>query len=356
MFHNENLNVLLSGPGLMGKQHAKLIKAHPDCKLSAIVAPSSECNKQVARTNGATFYSSLEEALRLEHFDAAIISSPNEFHFAQASACVRAGIPVLVEKPITDDVADAHRLVRLAESSKVPVLVGHHRTYNPLLAAAERFLRSPMFGRPVALQGSALFYKPGSYFKEGPWRAVLGGGPILINLIHEIGLMRFFFGEIRRVFAVAGRDVRNLEVEDTVAISLAFANGALGTFLLSDAAASSKSWEMTTGENSAYPHFPTEDCYHFAGTNGSLDFPSLEARYYAAGSEPSWWHRFEKSKIPLAQGDPLTLQMNHLVEVVRGQATPRVSVRDGYLNMLVARAITQSVATERAVDVERTVE
>ena len=109
-----------------------------------------------------------------------------------------------------------------------------------------------------------------------------GWGPILINLIHEIGLLRHFCGEIENVFALAGRKIRNFEVEDTVTIALEFFDGALGNFLLSDTAASSKSWEMTSGENWTYPHFPEEYCYHFAGTNGSLDFPSMRARYYAA--------------------------------------------------------------------------
>jgi predicted dehydrogenase len=346
------LNVLLSGPGLMGKQHAKLLLSHTDCRLAAIVGPLSPCNEATALMCGAKFYSDFDEALRSERFDAAIVSSPNQFHFDQAAACIRSGIPVLVEKPITDRVDDARRLVCLSEDSQVPVLVGHHRTYSPLLAVAERFLRSPRFGRPVAMQGAALFHKPATYFKEGPWRAKAGGGPILINLIHEIGLVRFFFGEIRSVFAIAARNIRDFEVEDTVAITFTFPNGALGTFLLSDTAASSKSWEMTAGENPAYPHFPAENCYHFAGTNGSLDFPSMEVRYYSKGSEPSWWRPFERTQIGVTRCNPLERQLDHLVDVARGRAAPRVSARDGYLNMLVVQAIGRSIATERAVNVE----
>ena len=353
---NDKLRFLLFGPGLMGKQHANLLVSHPDCNLTAIVAPLNQHNEEASLRYGATFYSSFDEALSRERFDAAIISSPNQFHFEQGIACIHAGVPVLIEKPITDSVEDAHRLVRLAESANVPVLVGHHRTYNPLLASAVQFVHSPMFGRPVALQGSALFYKPISYFNEGPWRTKLGGGPILINLIHEIGLMRFFFGEIRNVSAMAGRNIRNFEVEDGVAITLSFSNGALGTFLLSDTAASSKSWEMTTGENPAYPHFPAEDCYHLAGTNGSLDFPSMRARYYPRGSEASWWRPFEATQIPVKLSNPLERQLDHLVDVARGRATPRVTARDGYLNMLVIQAITRSIATERIVNVETTLD
>ena len=349
---SETLRFLLSGPGLIGKQHARLIMSHPDCSLAAIVAPRSLKNETFAREHRAGFFSDLDEALRCEHFDAVIISSPNPCHYDQAVACIENGIPVLVEKPITDRLDHAQRLVELAEGAKVPVLVGHHRTHSPLLDSVTEFLRSPLFGRPVALQGSALFHKPARYFEEGVWRTKIGGGPILINLIHEIGLMRFFYGEIKSVFAVTERSIRGYEVEDTAAIALNFVNGALGTFLLSDTAASTKSWEMTSGENPSYPHAPEENCYHFAGTNGSLDFPSMHARYYGSGSEPSWWNQFERVQLPVARANPLERQLNHFVEVVRGRATPRVSARDGYLNMVVVEAIMQSVSSEKIVAIQ----
>ena len=164
--------------------------------------------------------------------------------------------------------------------------------------------------------------------------------------------MRRFYGEIKSVTSLAERSIRNFEVEDTVAIALRFVNGALGTFLLSDTAASTKSWEMTSGENTAYPHFPEENCYHFAGTNGSLDFPSMHARSYAQGSVPSWWNSFETMQLSRDRSDPLERQLEHLVDVARGRSAPRVSARDGYMNMLVIQAITQSLSSGQAVNIE----
>jgi len=341
----ETLNFLLSGPGLIGRQHAKLLRSRSDCSLVAIVAPARPEHEAFARDCGARFFTDVDEALRHGNVDAAIVSSPNASHHQQALACIASGVPVLIEKPVTAKLEDAGSLVKTAEQAKVPILVGHHRTHSPLLDAVQDFLRSPYFGQPVALRGSALFYKPAKYFRDGEWRTKTGGGPILINMIHEIGLMRYFFGEISSVSALASSSIRSFEVEDTVAVSLRFASGALGTFLLSDSAASTKSWEMTSGENPAYPHFPEEDCYHFAGTNGSLDFPSMNARYYKADIEPSWWNEFEAARLPLIRANPLERQLAHFVDVVLGRVSPRVSVRDGYLNMLVVDAIMRSIAS-----------
>tara|TARA_R100001369_G_scaffold72206_1_gene100169 strand:+ start:180 stop:1250 length:1071 start_codon:yes stop_codon:yes gene_type:complete len=351
---NKKLRVLLSGPGLIGRKHVELIQAHEDCELIGIVGPATSENQEFASSKNAKLYPEFADAIVLGEVDASIISSPNGFHYEQAMACVSLGIPTLVEKPLTDNIEDAARLVEQSERVGVPVLVGHHRTYSSLLDIALKFLSSDSFGRMVALQGSALFYKPETYFQDGPWRTTAGGGPILINLIHEIGLMRQFAGEIVSVQALESHHIRKFEVEDTVAIAFRFKDGALGTFILSDAAASSKSWEMTSGENPAYPHFPDENCYHFAGTNGSLDFPSMKAKSYGSDVTPSWWNQFNEHSIPIERKDPLRLQLDHFVDVVRHGAEPRVSARDGYLNMLVIEAIHRSIETGSVVDVADT--
>jgi predicted dehydrogenase len=174
---------------------------------------------------------------------------------------------------------------------------------------------------------------------------------MLLNMIHEIGIMRMMFGEIESVFAMSGNDRRGFPVEDTVSIALRFCNGAFGSFALSDVTASTKSWEMTTGENPAYPIIQDQNCYHLAGTNGSLDFPSMVARTYGTGPR-SWWVRQQEWSIGVAVKEPLALQVAHFVDVIRGHALPMVSIEDGYRNLLVLDAMTTSARTSRPILVE----
>lgn len=343
------LHFLLSGPGLIGRKHIELLAKNPETQLVAIVAPGHEHNSVLAAELGVPRFDTILAAVESQRIDAAIISSPNEFHFEQTLACIENNIPIFVEKPLTDKLSTAFQLVQAAEKHGSIVLVGHHRTHSSLLKIAHEFLSSEQFGTPVAVQGSALFFKPDDYFAAGPWRTRLGGGPILINMIHEIGILRFLFGEIESVMSHVSKARRAFEVEDTASITITFKNGALGTFLLSDTSASSKSWEMTAGENPAYPFFPDEDCYHFSGTNGSLDFPSMRYRTYHGEKDQSWWHPFKNGRLPVSRQDPLERQLQHFVDVAKRQAKPLVSVRDGYLNMVVIEAIMRSAKTHREV-------
>ena len=347
----KRMRVLLSGPGLIGKKHAELLAQSKHSQLIGVVAPPSAENLAFAAQRHLPLYASLEDALAKTSFDAAIIASPNEFHLPQALACIEHGIPVLVEKPLAADLESAALISAEAKKRKVPVLVGHHRTYSAMLTSARTFMRSFEFGELVAVQGAAAFRKPEHYFNEGPWRSKAGGGPILINLIHEIGILRFLCGPISAVSALASHARRQFEVEDTAAISFKFQNGALGSFILSDIAASNRSWELTTGENPAYPRSPDTACYHFVGTNGSLDFPTMAARFYRLDQAPSWWSPFEARSLVAETADNLARQLAHFEAVVLDGAQPLVPAEEGFENMRVIDAIRRSIATHATVEV-----
>ncbi len=345
--------IIISGLGLIGHKHADIIAKRHDCRVFAVINQVDSPTLAFSARTGAKIYnfSEFESCLDTECPDGVVISSPNMAHFDQAAACIRRGIPVLVEKPLTDRIETALALSQMERDSGARVLVGHHRTYSPLLGAASQFLNSAAFGTLVAVQGSALFYKPTSYFEAGLWRTKIGGGPILINLIHEIGLMRHFCGEITSLFAFSSHQTRGFEVEDTVALALKFKSGCLGTFILSDCAASCKSWEMTSGENPAYPFFPNEACYHFAGTSASLDFPSMNVHHYDHKREGSWWMPLMEHRLPTERADPLELQMDHFLKVIEGAEQPRVPASEGYKNIRVLEAISKSIADHAPVEI-----
>jgi predicted dehydrogenase len=129
-------------------------------------------------------------------------------------------------------------------------------------------------------------------------------------------------------------------VDETSVVILRFANGALGTMNISDTIVSPWSWEHTTGENPAYPH-TDQTCLFIGGTHGSLSVPRLEL--WSNEGERSWWEPFKVERSIAAEADPLRLQIQQFVRVIRKQEEPLVSGEEGLKTLKVIDAIQQSV-------------
>ncbi len=341
--------IAVAGAGLIGQAHIRVLQASARCALSAVVDPSPAA-AAVAAQAGVPLFSSLGELLASDRPDGVVLATPNPLHVPQALQCIAAGLPVLLEKPVATTVAEGQTLVNAAERSGVPVLIGHHRAHSPIMAKARQVVQSGQLGRLVSVMGSATFFKPDAYFESSPWRREAGGGPILINLIHEVHNLRMLCGEIVAVQAFGSNAIRGFAVEDTVAINLRFASGALGSFMLSDTAACPRSWEQTSQENPAYTHYDDEDCYVLAGTLGSLSVPTMRLKTYPRDEDRSWWKAFEVGTVGLVRDDPLKHQMEHFGAVVRGEAHPLVTAHDGLQNLKVTEAIAGAAATGRVVE------
>lgn len=345
-----HLRIAVAGAGLIGRRHCELIKASPHCTLAAIIDPS-ESARSYAEQHGAPYFGTLADALRYGGIDGVILATPNALHVEQALQCLHHRVPALIEKPVAHTIAEGEQLLTAATRSDVPMLVGHHRAYSQILETAHALIQEGRLGRIVAVMGSALFFKPDHYFEEGPWRREQGGGPILINLIHEIGNLRALCGEIVAVEAMASNAARGFAVEDTAAMLFRFENGALGTFILSDTAASARSWEQTSHENKSYASYEDEDCYLISGDKGSLAIPTMRLKTYARDEDRSWWKPFQSSTIALTRTDPLDNQLVHFCDVIARKAPPRVSVFDGLQNLRVVEAIKMAIETKGIVTV-----
>jgi predicted dehydrogenase len=343
------IQLAVAGAGLIGRRHIELIRQNPRCRLSAIVDPGPAA-KEVADSADVPLFRTLGELIEKGRPDGIVLATPNQLHVEQALECIDARLPALIEKPVAHTLEAGERLRAAADQAGVPLLVGHHRAHSPILATAREIIRQGTIGKIVGVMGSAMFYKPDDYFDAAPWRREAGGGPILLNLIHEIGNLRSLCGEIVAVQAFASNAARQFAVEDTVAINLRFENGALGTFLLSDTAASPRSWEQTSQENKSYASYDDEDCYVIAGDLGSLSVPTMRLKTYARKEDRSWWKPFETSVAQLERADPLERQLEHFCDVIAGDTTPLVSVRDGLQNLRVTEAIAEAARTGAIVE------
>ena len=130
-------------------------------------------------------------------------------------------------------------------------------------------------------------------------------------------------------------------MEDSLSISIAFHNRAVGSILASDAAPSPWSYELTTRENPLY--FPVDaDCYHFMGDEGSLSFPGMEVWRYEDRRRAGWQHPLIKTRRTVVRTNPLARQLEHFHRVIRREEEPIVDGRDGSRSLAVALAVIES--------------
>jgi len=345
------IRIAVAGAGLIGRRHIELIEASPDCVLAGTADPSPAAG-DFARAHNTPWYADHRALLEQEKPDGLIIASPNTLHLPMALDCAAAGVPALIEKPVTDSVAAARRLCEAVKHSGVPMLVGHHRRHNPIIKSAREAVATGKLGQLTAVAGLWLLKKPDDYF-EVAWRREQGGGPLLINLIHDIDNLRFVCGEIAEVQALTSNKVRGFAVEDTAALLLRFANGALGTVTVSDATPAPWSWELTAGENAVYPR-QDQPCYVFAGTNGSLSVPTMELWSYS--DNPGWHAPLVREPVALSAYDPLAEQLRHFQAVIAGREQPLISVEDAMGTLAVVEAVSEAARTGRTVSPGRIME
>ncbi len=339
--------LVVIGLGLMGSRHVELVQAHPRCELVG-VCDADPNMKSVADEAGGPFFQNIEELLDRTQPDGAIIATPSAHHVEAFEACALRKIHALIEKPVADTMDAARHIAELTDTTGTRALVGHHRRHNPLVKEAHAVVNSGEIGRLVAASMMWTLMKPDEYFRVG-WRTKRpDGGPVLINLVHELDILRHVCGEIEQVFAQSRSAARGFQVEDSVSISLSFQNGAVGTIISSDTTAAPWSYEATSGENSLYSH-ALENSYYFLGTEGSLAFPKMELWKYPDENPRGWQYPMEKTVREVVRADSLTNQLDHFCDVIEGTQPPLVDAWDGGRSMAAALAVLESSATNMPV-------
>lgn len=339
--------IALLGAGLIGREHASLLSRHPEIELVAIADPAP-AGADLAAGLGAQHFVEYDEMLGATRPDGVIVALPNELHLPAGLACIEHAVPCLMEKPVAASVEAGLRLASASEQAGVPVLVGHQRRHSPDLREARRIVREGLLGDLVAVSGMCLVDKPDDYFRA-EWRRQPGGGPILINLIHDIDALRFVCGEIRSVRAFVSNRVRQFAVEDTASLCLQFENGALGTFVLSDAVASPWSWDMTSNQALYFPHQPGAHLF-LGGRRASLSVSDMQLWRHPNEGE-HWQHPFVRQFMPGERVSAYLAQLDHFLAVVRGETKPVIDARDATTSLAATLAVARAAAEDRTVTV-----
>ena len=344
----KKVDIAVAGAGQVGSRHIEIIRqSTEEIRLVAVIEPDESRRTQYCNL-GIECFTNLTEMFQSCKPDGVLLATPNQLHVENGLEIIEQKCPILIEKPIASTSEEAQILVNAANLADVPILVGHHRRHNPLVAQVREVIESGKLGKIVTVHSFIWFKKPDEYYAP-EWRRKQGAGPVLVNGIHEVDLLRYYCGEISRVFALGSTSIRNHEVEDTLVATLEFSSGALGTITISDSVTSPWCWEITSGENSAYSNVPESSTY-IGGTTGSISIP--DNRVWTHGEEQHWMSSMQTSTAPVLHIDPLIMQLRHFAEVIRGETQPLVNGEEGIASLKVIEALLQSNLTNRPVNLD----
>ena len=258
------IHVGLIGAGNISGTHARACSGLPDVRVAAVYAPTRAHAARLAAETGAATCDTLEALLAHRPLDMVAIGSPSGLHAEQGIAAARAGLHVLVEKPIdvTSERADA--LIAAAANASVTLGVIFQDRFKPGVRRLKVIVDEGRLGAPVLASARVKWYRPPDYYSASTWRGTLafdGGGALINQAVHTVDLLLWLFGPVR-VCAERRRRASTPSSGGHGRGHDRFASGALGTI------------EATTA---AYPGYARR--IELTGSNGTaiLDGDALVA-------------------------------------------------------------------------------
>jgi predicted dehydrogenase len=193
------LRLMLVGCGLRGRTWARVVKANPDCEIAAYVDIDSDALARVKKEysdEGIPGFIHYAEAAEKVDVDAAIIVTPPQFHHGQAVALLGKGLPLLVEKPLTEDFDSSLEIVELAETRGLNLTIGMQFRYMPITLAYREFFEKGDMGRPCFSQFSYIRTRNPMNYKGwvlNQYCNDMAHTFLLEQAIHHLDLIRFVY-------------------------------------------------------------------------------------------------------------------------------------------------------------------
>jgi predicted dehydrogenase len=232
------IGTALIGCGKVADAHANAYKTLPESNFIGVFDVNPERAAAFAARYGIQAFSDLQEMLRDPRIQAASICTPHPTHPDMVEACARAGVHALVEKPMAVDLKGCERAISAAAQAGIKLaVISQRRFYEPVLRV-KKAIQAGKIGRPILATVTVMGWRDEDYYKMDAWRgkwATEGGGVMLTQTTHQMDLFQWFMGPIAEVFGFWGNlNHPYVEVEDTAVGVVRFANGGLGTILVSN--------------------------------------------------------------------------------------------------------------------------
>ena len=298
------------GVGYLGRFHAQKYAALPECELTAVVDIDTEVAARVAAELGTRALSDYRELCG--QVDAVSVVTPTDSHAEIATALLRTGAHVLVEKPIAQSVQQAQQLIDAAREHGRVLQVGHLERFNPAILAAE-----PLLARARFIECHRL-----APFKERGTEVNV----VLDLMIHDIDLVQMIIGSPVATLDAVGTPVFSGEI-DIANVRLNFENGCVANVTASRVSLKTER-KLRVFHDGGYLSIDLQQKI--------LTVIRKRALPAAAGELP-----VQIEEQSFAQGDALLAEIEAFLAAVRGERAVLVSGEDGQRALRTAIAITE---------------
>jgi predicted dehydrogenase len=220
------VKIAIAGAGYIANIHAQAIRNQKDAELVAVVEKFSNKAAAFSKKFGLErHYETVEEMLKAGGVDALIIGTPNALHAPQALAALKAGVAVMVEKPMAMNGSEAAKMLAASQKSGAALMVAHCWRFDPDVLWLKK--QSAKLGQILRTKGYGVHvhWGPSGWFTQ---KMLAGGGAMADMGIHALDTARFLLGDPQpvSVYAKIGTYYKDFDVDDTGTLLVNWDNGA----------------------------------------------------------------------------------------------------------------------------------
>lgn len=215
----------------MGQGHCKTIGSVRNARLTAVCDSHAAIAERVGQQFGVPWFSSHKKLIKSGLCDAIVIATPHPFHPPVAIDCMKAGLHLISEKPLSERVSTADKMVAAAKKNKVAFSVMFQRRFEPDIAKAIELVQAGRIGKLYRATLISPEYRSQAYYDSGSWRATWageGGGVMMNQSPHVMDMFVQLAGMPSAVFGRTETRLHHIEVEDLAEAMMKFPNGGTG--------------------------------------------------------------------------------------------------------------------------------
>jgi predicted dehydrogenase len=220
------------GCGAIGRRHLAVVSSQPETALAAMCEVNRDKHGELASLYPqVAIYDKFETFLAHPGLDVVAICTPHGLHASMAIAAMKAGLHVLVEKPMALSVCAAQAMIAAAKDNDRCLMVVKQNRYNVPIALAKKAIDDGRLGRLLMIKADVLWNRRQEYYSGSSWRGrrLLEGGSLFTQVSHFIDLLVWWCGDIIEAKTLTTTANHRIEIEDNGAAALRFSSGTLGS-------------------------------------------------------------------------------------------------------------------------------